>query len=325
MTNNKNRQLCDLINDYRAEPANQLPRIPISMKLMLVATEHVKDLSINHPHGSNCNIHSWSNQGNWTGGCYVEGDPSTHPIMWNKPKEISNYPSSGYEIAAFGADPELTLNNWKKSTKHNNVILNKGIWAGHQWKALGAALYGGYACAWFGDSKDCFIATAAYGSPLADEVQFLRRYREDHIKRSRFGRTLLAAFEKLYYSFSPRLAGIIQSREKLRYLARIFVADPIVDMLLICSFILNSGRKRLLSSQKTNKKLVPGILMRGIGGWLYSISWIIWNAVLAYSFFNPETFVTAVTVWIPMITGLTLTRIGALMHKDIDFSKVTVI
>jgi hypothetical protein len=322
---NKNRQLCDLINDYRED--NGLSRIPISMKLMLVATEHVKDLSINHPQGNNCNIHSWSNQGNWTGGCYDEDDPSTHPIMWNKPQEISNYPSSGYEIATYAADPAVALTIWKSSTLHNNVILNKDGWTGYPWKALGAALYGGYACAWFGTAldKDCFIATAAYGSPLADEVQFLRRYREDHIKRSRFGRTLLAAFEKWYYSFSPRLAGIIQCREKLCYLARIFVADPIVDMLLICSFILNSGRKRLLSSHKTNKKLVPGILIRGIGGWLYSISWIIWNAVLAYSFFNPETFVTAVAVWIPMITGLTLTRIGALMHKAIDFSKVTVI
>jgi hypothetical protein len=246
--------------------------------------------------------------------------------MWNKPKEISNYPSSGYEISGTGyGTPEDALAGWKNSPPHNDVILNKGQWANYQWNALGAAINANYVCAWFGTSKDCFIATAAYGSPLADEVQFLRRYRENVVKRNRIGRTLLAAFEKFYYSFSPQLAKLIKTRSSLRYLARIFIADPIVDMILICSFAFNSGRKRLSSFQMTDKKLVGGILMRGIGGWLYSISWIIWNVLLAYSFFKPETFIIGITIWIPMISGLILTRIGALMHKDIDFSKATTI
>jgi hypothetical protein len=197
------------------------------------------------------------------------------------------------------------------------------MWASYAWKALGAAVDGAYACVWFGVDKDCFIATAAYGSPVAAEVQFLRRYRENVVKKDRWGRACLSAFEKFYYSFSPRLAELITGRNTLRCLARIFVADPIVDMLLIGSFAFRSGRKRLAHFEKTHRRVLGGIIVRGLGGWLFSISWIVWNGLLAYSFFRPEAFLSAAAVWIPMISGLILTRIGAWIHKDIDFSTVT--
>jgi len=328
------RQLCDLINDYRQ--ANGLDRIPISMKLSLVAVEHVKDLATYHPE-KNCkdNFHSWSTHGDpehnlvWKGGCYDPNDSSTWDIMWNKPKEIAKYPSYGYEIAASSCGtPDAALQAWKEEGQperpHNDVMLNKGVWASYKWKALGAALSGGYACAWFGTDADekCFIATAAYGSPLADEVQFLRLYRENVVKRNRWGRASVAIFEKFYYSFSPQLASLVEGTDTLRYLARIFVADPVVDMLLIGSFAFRSGRKPLAYPQDARGKLLAGILMRGIGGWLYSISWILWNALLAYSFLRSEAITGTLVAWVSMMGGLVLTRIGAWIHKDIEFSIV---
>jgi hypothetical protein len=33
-------------------------------------------------------------------------------------------------------------------------VLNRGIWARYQWKALGAVLHEGFACAWFGAEED---------------------------------------------------------------------------------------------------------------------------------------------------------------------------
>jgi hypothetical protein len=153
-----------LINDYRE--ANGLARIPLSSKLTAVAIAHVIDLNTYQPHlacGESGNLHSWSNHGSWTdtpgdggwkGCCYLP-DPSHTQCMWDKPKEIANYSSNGYEIAAAGVTgPADALNSWKTSTLHNDVILNRGTWTTFQWQALGAMYGANYACAWFGTTPD---------------------------------------------------------------------------------------------------------------------------------------------------------------------------
>lgn len=155
-------QLAVLINNYRQ--ANGLTPIPLSSPLMAVALQHVMDLSSYQPHktcGAQGTLHSWSNNGNWKGiygdnawkGCCYPPDASNPSCMWDKPKEITNYPSKGYEIAAEGVSTaQDALNLWKSDAPHNDVILNKGIWTNNQWKALGAIIGGGYACAWFGET-----------------------------------------------------------------------------------------------------------------------------------------------------------------------------
>jgi len=146
--------LAQLINNYRQQ--NRLPAIPISSKLMQVASTHISDLRAYRPE-NNCaaNFHSWSTHGTWTGGCYKADDNSTWSIMWDKPKEIAGYPDKGYEIAYAGSSAaQDALNSWKSSSPHNDVMLNKGQWQPFQWKALGAAYGGGYACAWFGATSD---------------------------------------------------------------------------------------------------------------------------------------------------------------------------
>jgi hypothetical protein len=50
--------------------------------------------------------------------------------------------------------------------------------------------------------KYCFIATAAYGSPLAREVILLQNYRDEYLT----GRWLGEKFIHAYYRFSPPLA-----------------------------------------------------------------------------------------------------------------------
>ena len=74
--------------------------------------------------------------------------------MWDKPREIANYAGNGYEIAHYTSGvvtAQSALNGWKGSSAHNDVILNKDIWASHPWKAIGACFDGHYACVWFGE------------------------------------------------------------------------------------------------------------------------------------------------------------------------------
>jgi peptide/nickel transport system substrate-binding protein len=52
----------------------------------------------------------------------------------------------------------------------------------------------------------CLIATAAFGSELTPQVQFLRGFRDNYILQSQSGSAFMGAFNSVYYSFSPQVA-----------------------------------------------------------------------------------------------------------------------
>jgi len=147
--------LADVINQYRVKQG--LNAIPLSVSLTMVAEAHVADLENNNPYGS-CNLHSWSNQGNWSACCYT-GDHAKAQCMWDKPREITDeiYSGYGYEISAQNSGKMTAkgaLEQWKGSTGHHNVILNRDIWADNNWRAIGAAVSAHYAVVWFGTESD---------------------------------------------------------------------------------------------------------------------------------------------------------------------------
>ncbi|MFC2050636.1 CFI-box-CTERM domain-containing protein [Chloroflexota bacterium] len=78
------------------------------------------------------------------------------------------------------------------------------------------------------DTDDwCFIATAAYGTETADELDTLRDFRDGVLMQSAAGR----AFVDAYYELSPPLADFIAEREFLRTLVREMALDPMVAIL----------------------------------------------------------------------------------------------
>jgi len=71
----------------------------------------------------------------------------------------------------------------------------------------------------------CFIATAAYGSPMAAELDALRAVRDRALLTNPLGRLAVAS----YYAMSPPIARAIASDDRLRAGARA-VLRPIVDV-----------------------------------------------------------------------------------------------
>lgn len=74
--------------------------------------------------------------------------------MWNKPRELTQYPGDGFENSAIGVtSPEGALRSWRSSAAHNEVILNRGSWRS-PWRAIGADVHRGFALLWFGREPD---------------------------------------------------------------------------------------------------------------------------------------------------------------------------
>jgi hypothetical protein len=68
----------------------------------------------------------------------------------------------------------------------------------------------------FATVTPCFVATAAYGSPLAAEIGALRRLRDRHLANNFLGQQLVAA----YGVVGPKLADRIRENDSLRAAAR---------------------------------------------------------------------------------------------------------
>jgi hypothetical protein len=152
-------QLAHLVNEYRAE--HDLSAVLVTNSLTKVARAHVADLNTYHPDTAtfgtgDCNRHSWSSHGDWTAVCYTGSAQASQ--MWNKPREITeSYDGNGYEIAYWnsqGAAPSSALDEWMSSTAHSDTILQRGIFSGTVWQAMGVAIDGDYAVVWFGKDPD---------------------------------------------------------------------------------------------------------------------------------------------------------------------------
>jgi hypothetical protein len=72
----------------------------------------------------------------------------------------------------------------------------------------------------------CFIATAAYGSPTAEQLDVLREFRDALLLENTAGSQLVA----LYYKLSPPVADFISGNSFLRTLVRELLVDPVVWM-----------------------------------------------------------------------------------------------
>jgi len=149
-------KLFKIINAYRE--TLDLEAISYSASLTKVAQAHVQDLAANYTfkRGAKCNPHSWSKKGEWTSCCYTS-DHKKAQCMWDKPREIANYDSNGFEILSYSSDgvtPGEALTGWQKSRGHHEVMINAGTWKKVTWGGMGVGIYKEWAVVWFAEKSD---------------------------------------------------------------------------------------------------------------------------------------------------------------------------
>ncbi|MEK0351011.1 MAG: CFI-box-CTERM domain-containing protein, partial [Nitrosopumilus sp.] len=78
----------------------------------------------------------------------------------------------------------------------------------------------------------CLIATAAYGTELAPQVQLLREIRDNTVMSTAYGAAFMTGFNQLYYSFSPTIADMERENPMFQKVVRAFIT-PMVSSLSI--------------------------------------------------------------------------------------------
>ena len=81
-----------------------------------------------------------------------------------------------------------------------------------------------------GDGGGCLIATAAYGSELAPQVQMLREIRDGTVMSTAAGASFMSGFNQIYYSFSPVIADAERENQMFREAVRAFITPMLVTL-----------------------------------------------------------------------------------------------
>ncbi len=79
----------------------------------------------------------------------------------------------------------------------------------------------------------CLIATAAYGSELAPQVQQLRYVRDTILQNSDAGSAFMTSFNTIYYAFSPAVADFERENELFRDMVRAYITPMISTLSVI--------------------------------------------------------------------------------------------
>jgi len=112
-------------------------------------------------------------------------------------------------------------------------------------------------------ARACIIASVAYGSELAPEVQFLRDFRDEAVMSSFAGAQFMRAFNAFYYSFSPKVAELTAASPALQAIARALIY-PLVTSLRIAAAV-----GRLYPEASQLMIVIAGVVASGLVGVIY--------------------------------------------------------
>ena len=79
----------------------------------------------------------------------------------------------------------------------------------------------------------CLIATAAFGSEMAPQVQFLRELRDNTILQTESGTSFMTGFNQFYYSFSPAIADYERENPVFKEAVKLTLTPLLVSLTLL--------------------------------------------------------------------------------------------
>jgi hypothetical protein len=91
----------------------------------------------------------------------------------------------------------------------------------------------------------CLIATAAYGSELAPQVQQLRELRDNTILNTKSGIAFMTTFNQFYYSFSPTIADWERESPEFKEFVKILLTPMLTSLSILNHVNIDSDQEML--------------------------------------------------------------------------------
>jgi hypothetical protein len=91
----------------------------------------------------------------------------------------------------------------------------------------------------------CLIATAAYGTELATQVQLLREVRDNVVFGTHYGTTFMTGFNQAYYSFSPTISDWERQSPIFREMIKITIT-PMLSTLSVLNYAEIDSEQEML-------------------------------------------------------------------------------
>ena len=95
------------------------------------------------------------------------------------------------------------------------------------------------------DNGGCLIATAAYGSEMAPQVQQLREIRDNTILSTKSGTAFMTGFNQFYYSFSPTVADFERQQPIFKEIVKVGLTPMLSSLSLLNHVEIDSEQEML--------------------------------------------------------------------------------
>jgi len=91
----------------------------------------------------------------------------------------------------------------------------------------------------------CLIATAAFGSEMAPQVQFLREIRDNTVMTTQSGTAFMTGFNQFYYSFSPAVADYERENPVFKEAVKVTLT-PLLTSLTLLNYVDVDSEQEML-------------------------------------------------------------------------------
>jgi hypothetical protein len=145
--------------------------------------------------------------------------------------------------------------------------------------------------------SQCLIATAAFGSELTPQVQYLRHFRDHYILSTASGTAFMRVFDSIYYSFSPQVAEYEREQPWLQSIVKIALY-PLFGILMAAErtyTTVGGGEAGAILAGGLSSILVGAVYLGPIG-YITSKSRRVNNSKLLAIIFGSTAVVLAITV-----------------------------
>jgi len=170
----------------------------------------------------------------WFDKTYPEYDSIYQAVGLDEPKELAPFvdPNLDPQYYVDRYNNEITYKDWFDKTYPDITIYEAVGIEEEEFGECGEGtdLVNGMCVIIDNSGGGCLIATAAYGSEMAPQVQLLREIRDNQLMNTASGISFMTGFNQLYYSFSPIIADMERENPMFQEIVKIGITPLLVSL-----------------------------------------------------------------------------------------------